>query len=506
MTYSLIVASLEDVSPIPGADRVVSATACGHRLVVGADRKAGDLGVVFPAEGVLDLGFARAAGLLARDPDTGAKLGGMLENPPLIRCLTIRGVRTDGLWIPLDTFWRAVEQVALPLAVRWDTPADGDEVGSIQFVSDGAEQVTEYEVARKYLPPVRAQRSGGGKGAPPPRPVESDRPDLEAALPRHYSTPHAQAAARRIPLGARVWATEKGHGRSGATGLVKVPGSLPAWKRAANRVARLFKRAEPFATYAPLSRSRNHVLRPDADRREGDMLADIHEYIAPRLRPGEVVYYEIVGYYPHGKPIQRQRPNGADADATALRERWGDEVTYSYGCAPDGEPIVPGRPYPLDQFRAHGFAGLARRPQQRVFAYRMTRDGLEVPFQDMRRRALEIGLEVFQVLGSWTHARDGVRPERTDGTEDAERRERLAATRATVERARVLAEGVDGGTGLSSLLDRTHPREGVVLRADAGEHLGTPHVACKYKAFPFRVLEGHGKDRGERDVEELDGE
>ena len=41
-SYVPIVASLEDVTPIPGADRIVSATARGYRLVVGAGRKAGE--------------------------------------------------------------------------------------------------------------------------------------------------------------------------------------------------------------------------------------------------------------------------------------------------------------------------------------------------------------------------------------------------------------------------------------------------------------------------------
>ena len=109
-SYVPVVASLEDVTPIPGADRIVSATARGYRLVVGVDRKVGELGVVFPAEGVLDLEFAIAAGLLVKHPRTGEKLGGYLDDPPRIRNLVLRGVRTDALWIPLADFRAAVER------------------------------------------------------------------------------------------------------------------------------------------------------------------------------------------------------------------------------------------------------------------------------------------------------------------------------------------------------------------------------------------------------------
>ena len=46
--------------------------------------------------------------------------------------------------------------------------------------------------------------------------------------------------------------------------------------------------------------------------------------------------------------------------------------------------------------------------------------------------------------------------------------------------------------------------EGVVLRADEGAHVGTPHRTCKLHAHAYLVLQGHGKDRGEVDAEEAE--
>lgn len=523
MSYVPIVASLEDVLPIPGADRVVSATARGYRLVVSADRKPGDLGVVFPADGVLDVSFALAAGLLRGHPITGEKLGGMLELPPRIRCLTIRGVRTDALWIPMDKFLAALDsmwQGCKPEggAFSWDgTPSsprfrDGDEIGPLAFASGPSSTIRGVTIARKYLPPVRAQRSGGGTGAPSlaRQDLDAARASLEAHLPPHYDTPSAHRAAYRLPLGARVWATEKLHGESGGVALAVVPAKLPRWKRVVNRVASVFGRRPYADDLVALSRTRRVLHVPGAAPPTAPPCArrNVRDWLAPRLRPGEAAYFELVGYHATGSSIQKQRPRKGTPDGDKLAKVWGDEVRYSYGCAPDGVPVTPGQPYPL-----------AVVPQQRVFVYRMTRDGREVPFEEMRRRVAEIGCESPTLLGSWQHVADPDDVAATDAElpPDAYVRElQKAAARRTLRKARELVEPEAAPdpfssapnmlrvypAGFPSSVDGSHPMEGVVLRTDEGAHVGTPHRTCKYHSYAFSVLQG--KDRGEVDAEEAE--
>lgn len=513
MSYVPIVASLEDVQSIPGADRVVSATARGYRLVVGADRKAGDLGVVFPADGVLDTSFALAAGLLRQHPATGEKLGGMLELPPRIRCLTIRGVRTDALWLPLDKFLAALDGTREGYRCTGNVVlVDGDEISPL-VAYDGQGRQCVVVVARKYLPSVRAQRSGGGTGAPPPakRDLDASRATLEPHLPAHYDTPSAHRAAYRLPLGARVWATEKLHGESGGVALAVVPAKLPRWKRAINRVAAVFGRRPYVDDLVPLSRTRRVLHVPGALPASAPPCArrNVRDWLAPRLRPGEAAYFELVGYHATGAAIQKQRPKRGTPDGDKLAAAWGDEVRYSYGCAPDGVPVTPGQPYPQ-------VTAIGRPPQQRVFIYRMTRNKREVPFEEMRRRVAEIGCESPTLLGSWHHVADhdditAIDPELPT---DCHMRElQKSAARRTLARARVLVEPdatyanrvpVAAPGGFASLFDSHHPMEGVVLRADEGEHVGTPHRACKLHAHAFLVLQGHGKDRGEVDAEEAE--
>lgn len=543
-SYVPVVASLEDVTPIPGADRIVSATARGYRLVVGVDRKVGELGVVFPAEGVLDLEFAIAAGLLVRHPRTGEKLGGYLDDPPRIRNLVLRGVRTDALWIPLADFRAAVERavrvssgyvaLANQPAPKLPEYADGDEVGPIKIMPGRMAPVDppdHFVVARKYMPPAAAvdvnRRADADRRLRQPagKPTRAQRAAAKvraaqlaaeqvarAALPEHYNTPPAHRTVYHFPLGARVWATEKVHGTSGRDGLVEVPALLRPWQRAANKVAGWFGR-RPFDPHVRINGTRRvaRVVRPLRPDQTPDMRRNISDWFAERLRPGECVYYEIVGYDIGGKPIQHHRPKDKGGESALLRAAWGEKIDYAYGCQPHGTPIRPGHPYPLNATpRRASEPQTTGAPQQRVFVYRVVQDGLELPFELARKRVAEIGAESPPLLGSWQHAApralgDG-RPWFYSVEEHAASFARLAAGETT-RRARVLAEGEAPAPmhGLASTLDASHPIEGVVLRVDAGEHVGATHVACKLKAHAYGVLEGYAKDRGEVDVEEAAG-
>lgn len=508
--YTPIVARLEDVSPIPGADRIVSATASGYQLVVGAEHKAGELGVVFPSEGVLDVQFALAAGLLREHPTTGEKLDGYLDpNSPRVRNLTLRGVRTGALWLPLDAFKDAVLAATDRGDVRYafdNTTAwhDGAEVAKLVLWSiPGSAERIEFVPGRKYLPPrTREARAKTPRDESlTDRLRRARRAMFAAAMPEHYQTPPAYRALHHASYGAVVWVTDKLHGTSFRVAAAPLP--LGRAKRAINRLARLFGR-QPFATHEVVHGTRRTVMLPSlrpTKREKPDMRADVRDWLAPKLRPGEVVYGELVGYDATGKPVQVQRIKNADkatGDRKELIKKWGEEIVYSYGCAPDGEMLCDeGPPFGCQ-------------PRYRVFIYRIVLMGKELPFEEMRRRTLEIGAECPPLLATWRHvapmaittgtAEDGreLTPEELDNLR------RQAATRETLRKAKLLAEGPAGGS-VPDPLDPKHMQEGVVLRIEAVAGRGE-HMACKLKAHDFGVAEGYVKDAGVRDIEEDDAD
>ena len=90
-----IVCNLSRVTDIPGAQKIKRAEASGFAVVVGADRADGDLGVLLPAGGVVAPGFAALADL--------AHL-----HKGRVKEITLRGVRSEGVWIPWADFAAAL--------------------------------------------------------------------------------------------------------------------------------------------------------------------------------------------------------------------------------------------------------------------------------------------------------------------------------------------------------------------------------------------------------------
>ncbi len=507
MSYIPVVARLDDVTPIPGADRIVAATASGFRVVVGNDHKNGELGVVFPSEGVIDLDFALAAGLLREHPITGEKLSGYLDNPARVRCLTLRGVRTEALWIPIDVVRAAVRAVLASRgwtnAHRLDSLADGD-ILTLVVCTNAEGSPTAFEVARKYVAPPVFVRSGGGKSPGLTERERANRAALNALVPEHYETSRVQVQVHKFPPGALVRATDKYHGESGRCGKKAMPERLGRLKRAANRVASWFGK-QAFDPHVVVTGTRRTIVlheRPSA-KDPPNMRRNVAEWLAPRLRPGEVIYYELVGFHASGRPIQVQRPRDKGAESRALKKQWGETIVYAYGCDPQGEPIQPGRPYPVNTHAPTRVGEIVtlRKPMHRIIAYRITQDGQELPFELMRQRALEIGVEVPRVRDVWRHAPPAdYRPDPYATPDELEIAAQRAACKETIRRAVALAEGPTGI--LPDPLDPSHPFEGVVLRVDMRDSPGTDHIVAKCKGHGFGLLEGYARDRGERDPED----
>ena len=493
-----IVCKLSRVGPIPGADRIKRAEASGFAVVIGADRVDGDLGVLFPAGGVMAREFAEAAGL--------AHLSG-----GRVKEITLRGVRSEGVWLPFHDFHAALGKWSKAEPDLRD--AEGKALAWVAL--DGAVAITRDDGAvlyQKYVPAARGGRrpprgyrvsgegdawtwisptDGGGNasGGPassegealgaawghwhaqhPPKPPKDPR--VVAAFPEHYETEALFRDAHEIPLGSTLFATLKGHGESFRLGFVAPDGDLlvgPVTERDGVWVG---TRRMDFAPDAEL---------PAPDSALG-YLARLRDLFGVRLQPGEVVYGEVLGFRPTGAPVMKVAPG-----ARVKGHPYGPAVIFSYGCAADGPHPDGGGFRPGDRWRP--------------MIYRITQDGRELTRAEIVTRCAGLWIEPVPQLGQWTH-------------EDVD---------ATRDRARQLAEGEAGH--LPDPLDPRHPREGVcvrwevphqdvdsdrvclgcVLTADNGDHPQTTvGKAYKAKGWLFRALEGLVKDDGHLEREEAE--
>jgi hypothetical protein len=399
VTYEAIVARVQ-TREFPGADRLQLGTAAGYQVIVGKDTQDGELGVVFPEGGKLHHEFCMENALYRKHPETGEAMGGYLDESARIRALKMRGQVSEALWMPMQAIYNFLGR----------GPEEGETIGE--------------PLCEKYYTPatLRALKAGG---------AQSKKARANDALPRHYDTPQLRSLGA-LPLCDVAIITEKVHGTSGRTGLVEVEQPKSWWRR-------LF-RINAKKRWEYVTGTRNCVITDGASGEKGqeyrrlvhDRIVEAHEF-----NRGEIWYYEIAGYDTNGKPIMGPHSVGYLGDPKLekqLRAEYGERIVYDYGCEVG---------------------------KHRVFVYRITQDGRDLPFFEVQRRVNAAGMETPIVL----------------------------ALDEPVYSADHLRHLADQHTRGDSVYSKKHPREGVCVRLEDSA-TGIVHKALKHKGFVFCALEG----------------
>lgn len=399
--YAGIVCTI-NTREFPGKDRIQLGDALGYQVVIGKDVQPGDLGVLFPPDGQLSEEFCAAHNLLRRD-------GGYFSDNRRVVAQRFAGVRSEAFWVPSHYLYYFA--------------AGKPDVDNLK----AGERITTFAgvpICNKWINPNTQRARQGTQRQGRPRP---ESPWFK----RHYDTDHLRHASEYdFPLGSLVWVTEKLHGTSHREGLVPTP---PSWL---DRLLGVF--GIDRTTWNNVSGSRRVVL--------GDLMADpyhgsdfrlraVRDWRS-RLRPGEVVYGEIVGYAGEKPIMPSHDPSSVSKD---YAKYFPGGVHYDYGC---------------------------EQGDCKFYAYRIVQhapDGtaVELGYQNVIQRCAELGIEHCPVI---TVFRQG-----SKCTIDTEQMKEIAADMG-LERAR------DG-----------QAFEGICVRVERPDgRLGL----WKEKTFEFKVMEG----------------
>ncbi len=422
--YNAIYTHLKNVRPHPNADKVLLATAAGYQVVVGLETKEGDPGIYFPTDGQIAASFLRANNLFREKTfnKDGASTG-YFEDHRRVRTQKFRGEISDGFWIPTAAL------------AAWGTPAwiinsfkEGDEFNTL----DGKELCNKYVIQVQH---VHSSSTKGKKG----RKEEKLKFTSDMFL-RHYDTPHLVKLTDMIPEADEVLVTEKLHGTSGRSGHIKFkqPNKYPKWL--INILGWADLQIKDIWGYVSGSRNVDYFPGKDTSNAFHDpgLREKAHALFLNKLRKGETVYYEIVGFEPSGAAIMGAGPY----------EKLGKEFVKLYGKVADW---------------SYG----TEKPNFDVYVYRMTmtnEDGqnVEYSWDLIQKRCTEIGVKVVPLLYKGP----------------------FGAIKGNLEE---LAKG-------PSVVDSKHIKEGYCLRWNDS--------VFKYKSIEFKILEGLIKDTGVPDLEE----
>ena len=324
MSYQAIVCSIT-TRPHPDAQRILIGTACGHQVIVGTNTKDGDMGIFLPPDGQLSEEMCKANDLIGYTDEQGNKKGGFFAANRRVRAQSFRGVKSEGFWIPLDSLsWPKYNLSKLREGECFDT-------------------LNGHPICNKYYTPatLRAMKPQGLK----------KKLKFQVIMPEHVGTAQFKYHVSNIPLNSTIYITEKLHGTSGRYGYVPVSPVLTGWKSKAHKILdwlrqRLVGNNTPSKNifYNYFNGTRRVILSNDRSKQIGyygddSFRSDLTKGIT--LHKGEVLYFEIVGFIPTGRPImgihdiQRRTPNTGTENTNSrdLYKTYGPKMVYRYGAA-----------------------------------------------------------------------------------------------------------------------------------------------------------------------------
>lgn len=356
--YCGFIVELHGLRKHSNADRLQCVEVFGNNIIVDLSYKEGQKVVFFPLDGRLGEGYAEANNLVRKKDENGKSIGGYLEPEKLnIRALKLRGEKSEGLVLPIETLSPYVDVSTLHI---------GDKITTL-----GGKMICE-----KYIPHQRNHtHADSGKKSNKKKKSET----LYPIFAEHVDTEQLMYNKGAFKEGDKCVITLKMHGTSARTSY-----SLEEKDIKQNFLQKLLRK-EPskYITWQMISGTRRVVLENYDGGYYGSntFRQPYHDFFSGKLEKGETVYYEIVGWMNSEKTIMGIGDNKKFQDKD-IRKQYGDKMVFSYGC---------------------------EEGKNDIYVYRMTltnEDGYTVEYPDwlMRLRCQQMGVKCVPLFETFTYS------------------------------------------------------------------------------------------------------
>lgn len=275
----------------PEVTRLKCCKVDGFNIITGIDSEPGFY-IYFPVECCIENEFLSKNNLY-RDASMNVdhEKTGMFEDKGRVKAIRLKGEVSEGFIIPTSSLSVITDSV-------WeDASLSGEDFDTV----DGK------LLCKKYVPKYqRTPGSPGSKqGKQPKKTAEAEV--VEGQFRFHVDTTLLKKCPYVIKPDSLISITAKVHGTSGISANVKIRKALP--KSFMDKILRREKFVEEYHSFCTSRKViQDPLLNPTATGYYGG--ADkkgrntIHELLFGNLPKGMTVYYEILGYWPNGTPIQ----------------------------------------------------------------------------------------------------------------------------------------------------------------------------------------------------------
>ena len=305
-----LVAKIKDAVKIPGADKIVQYNLFGETIITTKDYPEGTLGLLMDLECQLGEEFCHHNNLYRHSTlNKDTTKSGYFEDNRRVRAIRLKGIKVTGFWLPLSSL----------SFISSSFPTEGTELDSWKNI----------EICRKYLNPNTLKQSVGNKQG-------KAREVIVNSFREHSDTDQLCRNLDKIKEGNLVIVTEKIHGTSGRCGNLPIKRKKKFWQ--------FWKKKNYYGFVTGSRRTVKYVEGENINQKSSFYDTDIwtlaSERFKGKLRKGETVYFEIVGFLPSGKPIMYGRNNSvlkpfmSKDEYTDFVEEFGQETHFTYNCSP----------------------------------------------------------------------------------------------------------------------------------------------------------------------------
>lgn len=369
--YFGIVYTIKELKPHPNAERLQILPLFGTQTIVSLRAQIGEKGIYFREGLQLSEEFCDFNHLCREDKNGNKDIGYMERNKRNVKTIKLRNEYSDGIWLPLSSL--SFTDVDL------NSFADGDKI----------EIINGKIICQKYIPYTKPSQQIKQSNH-----VRKKEVPFAPNFAPHVDTAQFAYNLNQFQCGDLIEISLKLHGTSHRAAHTQI---LKKYKRSLlDRI--LHKEGKPIYEYGYVSGTRRTVLEDFSGGFYGsNAFREPHsKFFEGKLLKGETVYAEIVGFTTDGKPIM---PSAKISDEE-IKAQYGDTMTFSYGCKPNGKKTLYGRDddglYSIEEDV----------PQSDCYVYRMTyttEEGkvIEYSGDQIRQRCEEMGAKYVPLMAKF---------------------------------------------------------------------------------------------------------
>ncbi len=297
INYSAQIVEIKNIILLENSDNIVGTNINGNHVIVSKDTKIGDLGIFFPVECSISGDFLKVNNLY-RDKTLNADntKSGFFELNGRVRCVKLRGHRSEGFFIPISSiigFIEGYEDIEM-----WDIK----EGISFDYIDD-------IKICEKYIIPNRQHSQGNG--------VKKGRKSKISRIVKdqfrfHQDTEQLGRNLNKFTLDTPIQISIKVHGTSAISSNILCNKKLNAFQKLLLKLGFKFVITE----YDNIYSSRKVLKNDDINKTQHFYTEDIwkkgNDLLKEFIDKSMTIYYEIVGYLGDNTYIQKEFDYGCE--------------------------------------------------------------------------------------------------------------------------------------------------------------------------------------------------